>query len=251
MKYLPFLCCLLFALSVSAQRDVYSIAANGKTIEFINIGKATIVGTDAAELSIDHSGDRRSHDKAKGLRKISASGRQDNTGFGVSVTEKDGVIQIEQVGSKNSRIQVSVPHSATIKFESSGHQGGKLEVSDFEGELDVSMQYHRVYLKNTTGPVAVNTIYGGITAVFEKVPTGNVQLLSAYSDVDLSLPSAVKVDVELSTSYGSMYTDFDMTVGANTGDEGHKHGGLRGKINGGGKLVSLTATYSNIYLRKI
>jgi hypothetical protein len=54
-----------------------------------------------------------------------------------------------------------------------------------------------------------------------------------------------------------MYTDFDIEVKAN-GDQAerssdhdsHGDGRMTGLINGGGKLVSLTATYRNIYLRK-
>lgn len=246
--YFFFSLIFLFSLSLNAQD--YSIAAAGKTIKFNEIGKVTIVGTNDSKLTFSREeGITEEVNKlANGLRKISASGHKDNTGFGVSVTTEGDVIMIDEVGSNNQRIIANIPNSATVVFESSSHQGGKLEVSDFSGELDVSIYYHKAYLKDVTGPVAINAVYNGITATFSKAPTEPIQLHSAYSNVDLTLPESSKVDVALSTSYGSMYTDFDMVVKAN-GDV-KESDGLNAKINGGGPLISLTATYRDIYLRK-
>lgn len=239
---------LLFSFNLAAQD--YSISAGGKTIKFNEIGRLTIVGTTDSKLSFsrEEGQTEKVNKQAQGLRKISASGLKDNTGFGVSVTTEGDVIMIDQVGSNNHRIVANVPNSATVVFESSSHQGGKLEVSDFSGELDVSIYYHNTYLKDVTGPVAINAVYNGITATFSKAPTQPIQLHSAYNNVDLTLPESAKVDVALSTSYGSMYTDFDMVVKAN-GDK-KESDGLNAKINGGGPLISLTATYKDIYLRK-
>ncbi|PHI20683.1 hypothetical protein CEQ90_06430 [Lewinellaceae bacterium SD302] len=249
MKYLIVLTLILFASGLVAQDD-YSIAASGKTIEFRNVGKLNITGTSDSKMTVSREGERKVDEKAKGLRKISATGRKDNTGFGLSVSEENGVIIVEQVGKECERLSVSVPNSASVSYEAVGTNGGKLTVSDFSGELDVSIQYHSVKLTNVTGPMAVNSIYGGITATFESAPTENVQLLSSYSDVDVTMPAAAKADVQLSTSYGSMYTDFELTVGGTEESNMHGGGGLNGKLNGGGPVISLTATYDDIYLRK-
>jgi hypothetical protein len=60
------------------------------------------------------------------------------------------------------------------------------------------------------------------------------------------LPADIAANINLKTDYGSMYSDFDYKVPAQSIK---KH--LRGTINGGGIPIKITATYQNIYLRKL
>lgn len=258
--FLPlFLVC--FSLLLSAQAE-HRVAVGNKTIEFREIDRLIIVGHDEKDLKITRDGEGRGVDeRAVGMRKISASGKTDNTGFGLSSQGFDDKVVIDQVGKGNGKIMVFVPNDAVVKVVQSTHRGGDLEIKNFDGELDVSMHYHKVRLSNAYGPLAINTIYGGIEATFsEGPPSKDLRLHSTYGNVDITLPKNTSANVRLSTSYGSMYTDFDIDVKANMasadgqhkGDDDHDHGdGLTGTINGGGKLVSLNATYKNIYLREL
>ncbi|WP_116106271.1 hypothetical protein [Lewinella sp. IMCC34191] len=252
---------LLLTTPLWAQQE-FKINAGGKTVAFSEIDELTIVGTSGSELIVEGRPDGSSNDdRADGLRQISASGLKDNTGAGLNVTESNGTIRIAQVGGNGKHVTVRVPNSASITVEQSTHRGGDLTVRDFSGSLDVSMMYHKAELDNVTGPVAVNTVYDEIVAVWNTAPTQEIRLHSTYSDVDITLPAATKADVRLSTGYGNMYTDFDINVKSNTvaGNEDDRDydsprdvnlGNLGGTINGGGTLISLTATYDNIYLRK-
>ncbi|WP_116127720.1 hypothetical protein [Lewinella sp. IMCC34183] len=266
---------LLCCLSAPAwAQQTYTLAAGGKTIEFREIDNLKIVGATGNQMTVE--GDRvggDSDDRANGLRKISASGLKDNTGFGLSVTESGGRILVEQVGSGDREVTVNVPNSATVKVEQSTHRGGDLTVTDFGGSLDVSMMYHKATLNNVTGAVAVSTVYDDIIAIWDSAPTQEVRLHSTYSDVDVTLPASAKADLRLSTAYGEMYTDFDIQMKPNmveatpaeTSDRrsewraaraelresrGSNGQTLAGTIGGGGPLLALTATYDNLYLRK-
>jgi hypothetical protein len=254
---------LLFLTAPLLGQDPFTRAAAGKTIEFREIDKLSIVGTDGNELRVEGSRTAGGENgKAAGLRRISASGLTDNTGYGISVTDgEDGRILVQQVGGNGKPVTVYVPNGATVRVEQSTYRGGGLSVSDFSGPLDVSMLYHRVELDNVTGPLAVSTVYDDILAVFERPPTEEVRLHSTYSDVDLTLPPTTAADLRLYTGYGSMFTDFDILVTTETraGNEGDadyrsprevKLGQLIGTINGGGPLIALTATYDNLYIRK-
>ncbi len=262
--FLPLLF-LCFSFMLSAQAE-HRVAVSGKTIEFREIDRLIIVGHDEKDLKITREGGSTNEDeRAKGMRKISASGKTDNTGFGLSSQGFDDKVVIDQVGKGNGTIMVFIPNNAVVKVVQSTYRGGDLEVKNFKGELDVSMHYHRVRLSNAYGPLAINTIYGGIEATFSSgPPTKDLRLHSTYGNVDLTLPKNATANLRLSTSYGSMYTDFDIDVKANMAQAGaagqqsgedHDHSnhgsGLTGTINGGGKLVSLNATYKNIYLRKL
>lgn len=274
MKYLLFTIFAFLPFLLFSQAE-HRVAVGNKVIEFHEIDNLTIMGHDEKDLKINRSGgNRRSDERSKGLRKISAAGKQDNTGFGLASQGFDDKVVIEQIGKGNGKIVVHVPNTATVKVIQSTHRGGDLEVNNFNGELDVSMHYHKVRLTNAYGPLAVNTIYGGIEANFSAgQPKEDIRLHSTYAEVDLTLPRNTAAEVRLSTSYGSMYTDFDIATKANmkqefkeeehNHEEGHGHchdecknggdghGGLTGTINGGGKLISLRATYKDIYLRQL
>ncbi|PPK87799.1 hypothetical protein CLV84_0752 [Neolewinella xylanilytica] len=249
------------ATPLLAQED-FKLAAAGKTVVFSEIDHLTIVGTSGSELIVEGSGSATDRDdRAAGLRQISASGLKDNTGTGLNVTESGGTIRVAQVGGDGEKVTVRVPNSASVTVEQSTHRGGDLVVRDFSGSLDVSMMYHKAELENVTGPLAVNTVYDDIVATWDAAPTEEVRLHSTYSDVDITLPATTKADVRLSTGYGSMYTDFDIQIKSNTvaGNEENPDydrpsevntSKLSGTINGGGTLITLTATYDNIYLRK-
>lgn len=262
----------LFSVILSGQPE-HRVAITGKTVVFEEIDHLMIVGYEGTDLKIGRQGgnDDADDDRAKGLRKISAGGKTDNTGFGLNSQQRGDEVVISQVGRGDGTILVQVPNNAVVRVEQSTYKGGGLEVSNFKGELDVSMHYHKVELRNVYGPMSINTIYGGIEATFsDGPPTKAVRLHSTYQDVDVTLPQNTKANLRLSTSYGDMYTDFDLEVKANMGSaaksvdqkhKGHDHdncgdcpgdnGGLTGIINGGGALISLTASYRNIYLRKL
>lgn len=273
MKNILFLLFSLSSFFLFAQAE-HRVAVGNKTIEFREIDRLVIVGHDEKDMKITRKGgDSREDARSKGMRKISASGKSDNTGFGLSSQGFEDKVVIDQIGKGNGTIMVYVPNSSVVKIVQSTYRGGDLEVKNFSGELDVSMHYHTVKLSNTYGPLAINTIYGGIEATFSSgPPSKDLRLHSTYGNVDLTLPRNTAANLRLNTSYGSMYTDFDIDMKANMEDtfkkdehdhdedHGHCHddckhgsggGGLTGTINGGGKLVSLNATYKNIYLREL
>ena len=104
-------------------------------------------------------------------------------------------------------------------------------------------------------PMAKST-YGLIDVVFAAdAKVGGLDYESNYQSVDVTLPADVAADLRLSTSYGNLYTDFDFIIPANgtTGhqrDHGHGKEMVKGSLNGGGRIISLTSPYKNVYLRK-
>jgi hypothetical protein len=66
----------------------------------------TIVGVTGSDMIVsrdpDEDGESKEDPRAKGLKKISASGRQDNTGLGVAVSTEGNTIVVEQVGKNNA-----------------------------------------------------------------------------------------------------------------------------------------------------
>ncbi|MEM8584177.1 MAG: DUF4097 family beta strand repeat-containing protein [Bacteroidota bacterium] len=238
---------ILYTPLVAQSPEPYIVNAANKTVVFSEIGRLKIIGTDDQNLSVTSDGAQERDERAQGLRLISASGLQDNTGWGLSVVEEGNTITVSQVGQKNDEYTIKVPHSAAVQFTQSGTNGGHFRIESFDGEVDVTMMYHKVYLFDVTGPLAVNCVYGEIIAEYtERPPSGAVRLHATYADVDLTLPASTAANLTLSTSYGDMYTDFDLSVNGDGGD----HGKLNATINGGGSLISLQSTYNDIYIRQ-
>ncbi len=96
--------------------------------------------------------------------------------------------------------------------------------------------------------------YGTIEVVFAaNARVSGLDYESEYQAVDVTIPASTKADLQLRTSFGSMYTDFDFPVKANmkdSRDHGVKSQPLDGSLNGGGAPITLRAKYQNIYLRK-
>jgi hypothetical protein len=141
--------------------------------------------------------------------------------------------------------------------------------SQHNGQWDGEDQTHvRAYIEVVVPKgvkITAETLYGGIEAVgvtnmpFAKSTYGTVEIVfaeeakitgldyaSTYQSVDVALPADIAANINLKTDYGSMYSDFDYKVPAQSIK---KH--LRGTINGGGIPIKITATYQNIYLRKL
>ena len=244
----------LLSLPLAAQSS-FSIAAANKTVVFREIDELTVVGVGGNDLTVEGDSDPGRDARAQGLRRISGSGLTDNTGVGLSITEDGGRILVQQVGGGETAVTVRVPNSASVEVEQTTERGGDLTVREFSGPLDVSMMYHGAHLDNVTGPAAVNVVYDDVTARYDRAPTAETRLHSSYSNVDVTLPAATRADLRLSTSYGSMYTDFDLQVNANLDEADDRPAGrgsetLNGTVGGGGVLLALTATYGNLYLRK-
>ncbi len=118
--------------------------------------------------------------------------------------------------------------------------------------LRLESTYGAVKLTNCSNIMDIQNTYGPIEVVFSK-NTGmkDARLSSTYSFVDVSIPASAKVDVELNTSYGSLFTDLDIDVDKSASEEKAFFNKVVGRINGGGPELKMQAKYNNVYLRKI
>src|SRR5690349_459338 len=114
---------LLFAGWASAQD--YKIAKSTGRLE-INIGRVTVEGTTGNEIvfsSLENNQDK--DERAAGLRSINGSGLDDNTGLGINVTDKDGVVTVRQLKKMNSpQIKILVPKGVIVSFQHESQYGG-------------------------------------------------------------------------------------------------------------------------------
>jgi hypothetical protein len=249
-KILVGMAALCITLTVAAQE--FKVTKSSGKLQ-INLGRVTVEGHTGNEIifsSKDH--DRDEDERAKGLKAINGLGLDDNTGLGINVTEKDGVLVVSQLKKMNSPdIKILVPKGIIIAYEHSSQYGHEAVFRNLENEIEVSANYNSVELENITGPATIKAVYGGVDAVFSTNVKGPISIVSIYGHVDVAMPATIKANIKMSTSYGEIFASPDFKIEVEKQGELIKYSDrLTGKINGGGMNIDFRSDYGKIYFRK-
>jgi lia operon protein LiaG len=214
-------------------------------------GELPVEGYSGNEIIITGSSERfEAPERAKGLKPVYPGG-SDNTGIGVYM-EKDGnkiVLRCLLPITQSADYKIRVPESMALKITRGCAHSGETRVSNMKNEVEFN-GCHAIELKNVTGPLVVSTISGTVSVVFSDISKDKpISLASVSGEVDVTIPSKLGVDLEMSTISGNMYTDFELPSDSK---EMRRVGGgaIHAKLNGGGTDLSLHSVSGNIYLRK-
>lgn len=220
----------------------------------VNLGAVTVEGYKGSEIIFYLEGKTPAEDKrAEGLQAINALGLVDNTGLGINVSEKDGILEVNPLKKISApSIKILVPENMIVSFKHQSQYGGKVVFKNMQNEIEIAATYNNVQLENITGPATVKSIYGNVEAVFSQNVKGPLSIISVYGHTDVSLPKSVKANLKATTSYGEIYIspDFKIEQEKKGDDDLVRFGNdLVGKVNGGGTDIELRSDYSKIYLR--
>ena len=143
--------------------------------------------------------------------------------------------------------------------------GGKIEAGELNGpaQLDTSagsikvVAMHAPLVANTAGgaieigeaadAVTAHTSAGSITIAFGSQPHGDCHLTTSGGGINVRLADDLAFDLDARTSGGRVITELPVTITV-VGE--HKGGALKGKLNGGGKLLELKTSAGDIVLKK-
>ena len=248
---------ILFILTVVfsgvAQAQEYRLAKSSGRLE-LNIGRVTVEGHNGNEI-IFTSGNPKSEkdERAEGLRLVNSLGLEDNTGgLGIHVADKGNIVEVHQLKQTHSPdIKVLVPKDVIVSFKHESQYGGKVKFRNLPNEIEVSALYNSVELDQVTGPLTIETTYGGVTANFVGPIKDPVSIVSIYGFIDVTLPPDTKANLKMSTSYGDIYAAPEFKIDVPTRDGMKVYGDqISGTINGGGINIDLDCNYGKIYLRK-
>ncbi len=230
----------------------YKVSKSSGRLE-INIGKVLVEGHNGNEIIFTSSdGNREKDPRAADLRSINSLGLDDNTGLGINVTDKGGVVTVQQLKKTNSPdIKILVPKNMIVSFSYESEFGGKAKFKNMTNEIEVDAQYNSIELENVTGPLTVKTIYGHVEAIMDPAMKGPISIVSIYGYVDVAMPTTTKANLKMSTSYGEIFADPGFKIDMDRqGDLVPMSDKISGKINGGGIPIDLTCNYGKLYLRK-
>jgi len=160
--------------------------------------------------------------------------------------------------------QVYVPRRGNYRYEQLSSVSGNIEVSDASGRLSAKSVSGDVIVRNAEGFVSVSAVSGSVRvqgvagAVSAKSLSGDVevaltrlegeevmQFSSMSGSIRLKLPSAIDANIEMSTSTGSLKTDFPIQV------ESRRHGSgqrANGQIGNGSQHLRLRSFSGDVSL---
>lgn len=242
----------VLCITLSAAAQEFKVAKSSGKLQ-IHLSRVTVEGHSGNEIifsSKDH--DREEDERAKGLKAINGLGLEDNTGLGINVTEKDGVLVVNQLKKMNSPdIKILVPKGVIVAYDHNSQYSSKVVFRNMENEIEVSANYNSVELENITGPATVKAVYGSVDAVFGANVKGPISIVSIYGYVDVAMPATIKANIKMSTSYGEIFVAPDFKIEVEKEGEWVKYSDrISGKINGGGMNIDFRSDYGKIYFRK-
>src|SRR5687767_6960416 len=116
MKTKLWMVALLALIAGGLQAQEYKVSKSTGTLEIVDVNDVTIEGSTGNEIVfISRDQDRDDDERAKGLRAVSSLGLEDNTGLGLSVTDKGKVIEVRQLKKMDGPdITIKVPKGIVI-----------------------------------------------------------------------------------------------------------------------------------------
>jgi hypothetical protein len=189
--------------------------------------------------------------------------RIDTGGGSFDVEEDHNVVTIgtgHSYGSDN--ISIQVPANASLQLKSIN--GGKIEVTGVTGELEIENINGSIVLNNVSGSVVASSQNGAVTVSLDKVTAGKpMSFTTLNGKIDVTLPADTKARLRLKTDNGTVYSDFDVKMEADTNkpavEDSRGQGGkyrirmdhsVYGSINGGGPEYRFETMNGSILIHK-
>ncbi|BDD06740.1 hypothetical protein [Aureibacter tunicatorum] len=227
----------------------------GKSITKIKLngldGKLEIIGSDNRELIIQTTHSFEVPKKAAGLKSMSYTD-EDNTSLGLFTNIKESILVIKPASQYASRAEykIIVPKGLVLEILETKTFSESLIVSNTQNELIIKRKGDKL-IKNNNGAITIDSTGGGVEIIFERqAPKYPISVKTKFSDIDISLPSKSKFDLEAKTYWKDIYTNFEyeqMNL-PNKEEHGQKH--IKAKVNGGGVKLLLLDSGGDIYIRK-
>lgn len=244
-------------------------AKKGKLKAHLNYGSITIKGTarkdilvkySAADDEDDDDDDDDDDDKDRksdrsGLKKIS-SGTLD-----LEIAENSNFVKVSS-DSWNKKMNLVIEVPSTIDLQVHTYNDGDLDISNIQGEVELTNYNGEITALNISGSVVATTYNGEIKVTFDKVTDGSPMSFATYNgDIDLTFPAALKASMKMRTQQGEILSGFDMTLAKPTPvttqntrpGSGYKvviDEWVKGDINGGGPEFIMKNYNGDIIIRK-
>jgi len=249
---------LLSPVLVLAQNQ-YSVNKKSGTLKIKNLSDVDIQGYDGDKIIfINDDRDQEEDDRAKGLKAFNVNGLEDNSGIGLSVIDNGNSVTVQEISDSSccgcqDEYTIRVPKAMNILYEYNDNSSDDVNITNVEGEIELTVTHNNVFLTNVTGPMSVKSVHGDVEVIFTKVSQINpVTVASVYGYIDITIPPTTKANMNVNMNNGSLYSDLDINVITKNISEGSNGGNskmINANLNGGGVTFNLSTRYEDIYVR--
>ncbi|MGV3547580.1 MAG: hypothetical protein ACO1N4_10995 [Pedobacter sp.] len=207
---------LLFTVTQALAQKEFKLSKSGGKLTINNISNLKVEGYDGKEIIFSaaaKNNEKTEDPRAAGLSALSSSGF-DNTGIGISVTEKENTLVVSPI-ERDVKLTVKLPQGVALSIKTSGfsHRDSTVIVlNNLKGEIDASTQYENFNLNNIAGPISLKTLYGNIEGKLMPSFKGPISLVSVYGFIDVTVPDQAKADLTVSSQYENLYAAKDLKL---------------------------------------
>lgn len=137
-------------------------------------------------------------------------------------------------------------HGTNGRLDATTTNGG-IRAGEIRGRLTLSTTNGEIQLSGISGTATAHTTNGSVTAELREVsPQGEVRLQTTNGNVEVFLEKDVKAALEAVTTNGRVRVEFPITTEGVVTSKA-----VRGTINGGGAVISLSTTNGNVNVRRL
>lgn len=145
------------------------------------------------------------------------------------------------------QFDVQVPRSVLYNFDQISSVSGDVRVSGVSGRLHASAVSGDVTIRDVSGTVSASAVSGDVQVEINRLDGADDMKFNTVSgDVNVSLPSNLDADVDMSSFSGSIKTDFAIEVRA---ERYGSRNSARGKLGEGSRRLKMSSVSGDLSLR--
>lgn len=180
------------------------------------------------DIDLDTSGGRIA------VAQIQGNVNADTSGGGIRISGVTGDVRADTSGGS---ISVETVDGRVVADTS----GGGISIRDVSGDIEADTSGGPIEIVGAGGKVNADTSGGGVSATFARGNRAGGSLSSSGGPVTVTVDPSVGLDIDASTSGGSVRTDLPITVQGSVSKSA-----LRGRLNAGGAMLKLRSSGGGI-----
>ena len=175
-----------------------------------------VTGYDGDEVIIEAESNNNAKGfpkEAEGLRMVSGSGIADNTGLGASAEQVGNVLNITVPKNKYfGNISIKIPREVAVSIrENENIWNNQWKISGLSGEIELKAKHTSITLDDISGPLVCNAGWGKVKINYTSISQSAPHSITTFSPVDVTLPTDAKATLGLKSTFGDVFTDWEMT----------------------------------------
>ena len=230
----------LFITTAVAQdfQKSYQISAGGRVDIHTRSGPVTIAGYDGDAVIVKGFKNGRDRDVVK-IEDLSIANQVEVRARYPEICKCDASV----------RFEVQVPRSIVLRFDEVATMSGDIEVHDVTGELNVRSMSGAIFITDVRGSINARSMSDNVVAeIARPEEIKEMTFTSLSGDVIVKLKDVLDANIDLSSSSGTVKTDFPLEVRR---DKYGPRRWVQSRLGSGSRRLRLESLSGNVSLTQL